>query len=219
MFAFSKLTDIEKLFYQKLAEDICQDFKTGSLLDVGCGDGNLLFYIRKLAPDLFLTGIDLFPGEIKQGKRYLRYLARNKSAGTFEDRFKLMVGNAEALEFEPDTFDRVVSTSALHHFPDIALVFKEMYRVLRPGGKTLVYDWRKEASYEATKGIMKKWAANKPWILRPLIIHNWMREYWDAYVSHDRLVGLAQHSQFRSYQLETFSLQESPVFFKLVLVK
>lgn len=214
MLAFSRLTDIEKLFYQRLAEETCWDFKTGSLLDVGCGNGNLLFYIRKLAPDLFLTGIDISPGEIRQGMKRKR-----KSAGGFGDRVKLMVGNVEALEFEPETFDRVVSTSALHHFPDIALSFKEMYRVLKPGGKVLIYDWRKEAPYEETKKVMKKWAANKPWIFRPWVVHNWMREYWDAYISHDRLMELVRQSQFESCQLEPFSLEGYPVFFKLVLVK
>lgn len=31
---------------------------TGSVLDIGCGDGRFLFYLRDLKPNLTLTGVD-----------------------------------------------------------------------------------------------------------------------------------------------------------------
>jgi SAM-dependent methyltransferase len=51
---------------------------------------------------------------------------------------KLLNMNAEALEFEPDTFDLLLSISTFEHFSNGAQVLREMYRVLKPGGSVLV---------------------------------------------------------------------------------
>lgn len=46
--------------------------------------------------------------------------------------------DAENLEFEAETFDAVVSLFALLHFPNPLTALKEIYRVMRPGGKFVV---------------------------------------------------------------------------------
>src|SRR5437867_3445816 len=46
--------------------------------------------------------------------------------------------DAERLPFEDDSFDVVYSNGVIHHTPNTADVVKEMFRVLRPGGRAIV---------------------------------------------------------------------------------
>nr|WP_269449803.1 class I SAM-dependent methyltransferase [Auraticoccus cholistanensis] len=48
------------------------------------------------------------------------------------------VADAEALPFEDDTFDLVVGHAVIHHIPDVARAFREIARVLKPGGRVVV---------------------------------------------------------------------------------
>ena len=53
---------------------------------------------------------------------------------------KLVAGSAEALPFAEGVFGFVVSRHSFHHFVNAALVMREMYRVLRMGGRLFLAD-------------------------------------------------------------------------------
>lgn len=53
---------------------------------------------------------------------------------------ELMIADAEKLPFKSGTFDFVVSTLAVHHFPNALNAIKEMCRVLKKGGRLVVVD-------------------------------------------------------------------------------
>ncbi len=82
-----------------------------------------------------LTGVDLTPRAIEWTRRRLdaEGLASN-----------LQTADAEALPFDDDSFDLVYSWGVLHHTPDTAAAFHEVYRVLCPGGtaRIMIYHSR-----------------------------------------------------------------------------
>jgi ubiquinone/menaquinone biosynthesis C-methylase UbiE len=98
----------------------------GSILEVGFGTGlNLPHYpphIRKL------TAVDPNVGMYRRARR------RIKQAGIEVDR-RLLGG--ERLPFEGGSFDCVVSTFTLCSIEEVAPALREVYRVLKPGGKFL----------------------------------------------------------------------------------
>ena len=97
------------------------------VLDVGCGQGiDLVRYARTGAR---VTGIDLTPRHVELARRHL------EAAGLAG---KVVVGDAEQLPFDDDSFDRVSSNGVLHHTPDIAAALREIRRVLRPGGEARI---------------------------------------------------------------------------------
>ncbi len=103
-----------------------------SVLDVGTGTGVVaLLAAKKIAKGGRVHGIDLSEGML------VTATAKAEKLG-LEEEIKFSQMDAENLEFEAETFDAVVSLFALLHFPNPLTALKEIYRVMRPGGKFVV---------------------------------------------------------------------------------
>lgn len=103
------------------------------LLEVGPGSGSLAVWIARRLPGARLTGIDISASMVARANDRA---ARAGVAG----RVRFDTGDATALPFPHASFDVVVSTSSVHHWADAPRGFAEIRRVLRPGGRALVYD-------------------------------------------------------------------------------
>ena len=69
-------------------------------------------------------------------------VARRKAAGQFPagEGPTFVHGDAAALPLEDESVDLVISSFAAHHLPDRHAALAEMMRVLRPGGKVVIWD-------------------------------------------------------------------------------
>lgn len=106
------------------------DFESGRgrrVLEIGVGAGvDFLNWIRHGAE---ATGVDLTPAGVELTRRRLA------AAGVPGRTYRLVVADAEGLQFEKDSFDIVYSYGVLHHTPDTERAIHEVYRVLAPGGE------------------------------------------------------------------------------------
>lgn len=98
----------------------------GKSLELGCGTG---FFTLNLK----LAGVieeghvtDLSPGMVEVAKRNARALG-------FEVEGR--VADAERLPYDDNEFDVVIGHAVLHHVPDLEQSFREILRVLKPGGR------------------------------------------------------------------------------------
>jgi SAM-dependent methyltransferase len=123
-------------FYASVAADVARVAPAGGkVLDVGCGPGHLA---NRLASDhgLEVTGLDLDPAMIARARA-------NADRGVAVERQPtFVVGGVAALPFPDSSFDLVVSTLSMHHWADPTAGQAEIARVLRPGGRALVWDIR-----------------------------------------------------------------------------
>ncbi|MEZ4940667.1 MAG: class I SAM-dependent methyltransferase [Saprospiraceae bacterium] len=102
------------------------------VLDFGVGTATLSLMLKKALPNLNVTGIDV-------DENILR-IARTKIAGR---NIQLALYEGNELPFEDQSFDCVVSSLVIHHLTDDQkqAAFREILRVLRPGGSLVIADW------------------------------------------------------------------------------
>lgn len=82
-----------------------------------------------IPPGVQVTGVDITPSMLEK--------ARARANGLD---VTLGVMNAQKLDFESDTFDAVILNLILSVVPNGATAFQEAWRVLRPGGRAVVFD-------------------------------------------------------------------------------
>lgn len=112
------------------------------ILDVSCGTGLVTIPIAELvSPGGSVTGIDLSEGMIDEAR------LQAKQKGIENIYFKHM--DAEDIEQPDELFDAVICSLGLMYYPNPEKALKEMYRVLKPGGRiaALVWGARKECGW------------------------------------------------------------------------
>lgn len=105
-----------------------------SILDVGCGTGNLALIAKQRVGDGVVAGIDPSAEMIERAQRKAR---RQQLDVDFRE------GYAQSLPFADASFDVVVNTLMLHHLPSAVRseALREMRRVMRPSGRLLAVDF------------------------------------------------------------------------------
>jgi len=114
----------------KIASDIAEKMRKGTILDLGSGTGYLSIQIARRAPNLQVYGIDLSRQMVKTARRHAEGV----------DNARFVFGNAARLPFKDNSIDLVVSTGASHHWKVPRMVFDECYRVLKIGREAWIYD-------------------------------------------------------------------------------
>jgi SAM-dependent methyltransferase len=121
--------------YRPIAADIAAEAtQAARILEVGCGPGHLSVAMAR-DHGLDVTGLDLDPAMIERAQAN----AAHPSLGDGR-RPAFIVGDVAALPFDDGTFDLVVSTFSMHHWADPPAGLAEIDRVLRPGGRALIWD-------------------------------------------------------------------------------
>lgn len=123
-------------FYDLVAVDVARALDgvpAPRVLEVGPGPGGLALRLAARHPTLAITGLDVDPGMAARAD------ARLAAAGLV-GRVSFQVGDVAAMPFDDASFDLVVSTFSVHHWADARRGFAEIARVVRPGGRVLVYD-------------------------------------------------------------------------------
>jgi arsenite methyltransferase len=121
------------------------------VLDVGCGRGLLLIGAAKRLTTGRAVGLDLWRTQDQAGNDPAATIANAQAEGVAE-RVELRDGDARRLPFDQQSFDAVVSSMALHNVPGAAgraAAVDELVRVLKPGGRAVILDFRHTRQYAA----------------------------------------------------------------------
>ncbi|AMQ19621.1 class I SAM-dependent methyltransferase [Thermococcus peptonophilus] len=107
----------------------------GKVLEVGVGTGkNFSYYPRNVE----VIGVDFSKGTLEKAERRRRELGLKN--------VRLLHTDVQNLEFEDSTFDTAVSTFVFCTVPDPVKGLREVYRVLKPGGKAIFLEHMKSGS-------------------------------------------------------------------------
>jgi SAM-dependent methyltransferase len=99
----------------------------GRLLDAGCGTGLEMSNFKKLAPGLALHGVDISGVALQHA---MNHRGNND--------VKFYQSGLEALPFGDGSYDYIASHEVIEHVEEPAIVLREFYRVLRPGGVAVI---------------------------------------------------------------------------------
>lgn len=123
-----KFNKVEKFHWwwagrQELIKNLLKSENPKNILDVGCGTGETLSFLKTIFPRARLTGVDAS----SQAVRY----TRNRG-------HEAKVADALHLPFADNSFDTVLLLDVIEHIRDDAKVIKEARRVLKSGGTIII---------------------------------------------------------------------------------
>ncbi|MCU0567419.1 MAG: methyltransferase domain-containing protein [Oculatellaceae cyanobacterium Prado106] len=123
------------------------------LLDIACGTGRTLRFLRGAFPDASLYGVDLSPAYLRKANQLL-----SEIPGTLP---QLLQANAEDLPYRDNYFHGVSSVFMFHELPPEARqrVIEECYRVLQPGGIFVICDSMQEEDSPEFAPMMRNFPA------------------------------------------------------------
>ena len=104
---------------------IPEDFG-GKMLEVPVGTGVLTMPVYKTLPNADITCLDYSAD--------MMAVAQCRAGKMGLDNIQFRQGDVSALPFEDKHFDLVLSLNGFHAFPDKEAAYREVYRVLKPGG-------------------------------------------------------------------------------------
>jgi ubiquinone/menaquinone biosynthesis C-methylase UbiE len=126
--------------FRALARRVAQEIRPNSaVLEVAPGPGYFTIELAKLGT-FRVTGLDI-------SKTFVDIARRNAREAGVNAAFE--VGNASSMPFESSTFDFLLCRAAFKNFAEPVRALQEMYRVLKPGGRALIIDLRRDTPQKA----------------------------------------------------------------------
>jgi ubiquinone biosynthesis O-methyltransferase len=144
---------ITEQLQHRLILSLLGDIGGRRVLDVGCGDGDLAIELRRRGA--YVTGIDTSSDMIAAAK------ARAKREGV---EIECVVGAGERIPFAAESFDAVVAVTILCFVANANPVFREIARVLRPGGLLVIGELGKWNLWAVSRRL-RAWLGSRLWRL------------------------------------------------------
>lgn len=147
-----------------------RDQRRLKLLDIGCGTGRVLDFVKQAWPQLPVVALDLSEAYLKEAASHLERWSR----------VDYLVAKAEQIPVATATLDAVTSIFLFHELPPEIRrsVLREAARVLKPGGRLVIVDSLQSGDVPAYDGLLE---------LFPQSFHE---PYFTTYIAED-FVALA----------------------------
>jgi ubiquinone/menaquinone biosynthesis C-methylase UbiE len=142
--------DYDAMDHGEVNARFCQDLlavqpQPRRVLDVGTGTGLIPIDLCRRTAEASVLGIDLATHMLARAESHVR------RAG-LEARIRVVRLDAKSTGLDTGSFDAVISNSIVHHIPDPEDVFREMWRLVRPGGVLFVRDLaRPESAFDTSR--------------------------------------------------------------------
>jgi demethylmenaquinone methyltransferase/2-methoxy-6-polyprenyl-1,4-benzoquinol methylase len=118
--------------WRKLAIKKLDPKNTDKILDLACGTGDMMLTLRDLAPESTIIGGDFSLQMLKMGQKKVND--------------PLVAADATLLPFESESFDKITMAFGFRNVTDKPKALREIFRVLKPGGKMCILEFSQPRS-------------------------------------------------------------------------
>ncbi|MCL4459523.1 MAG: ubiquinone/menaquinone biosynthesis methyltransferase [Chloroflexi bacterium] len=116
--------------WRRLAVQMAAIPKGGTVIDVGTGSGELSLDLARHSPAGRIVAVDFCADILERAQR-------KAIVSGSQHKIVFQIGDALNLPFSADAFDAAISGFVVRNLTDIAQGFREMRRVIRPGGRVV----------------------------------------------------------------------------------
>lgn len=132
------------VIWRKKAIKMLRDDHPKLILDIATGTGDFAIEALALNPEKII-GVDISAGMLEEGRKKIK---KKK----LEDRIELQLGDSEKLLFPENKFDAVIVSFGVRNFENLEKGLADMFRVLKPGGKTVIVEFSKPEKFPMKQG-------------------------------------------------------------------
>jgi ubiquinone/menaquinone biosynthesis C-methylase UbiE len=176
--------------FERLAQELAKDLpENARMLEIAPGPGYLSIALAKLGP-FKITGLDISQSFVRMASDHA------KREGVVA---RFIHGSASDIPLEDGMFDLIVCRAAFKNFSEPLKALNEMQRVLKPGGRALIIDLRKDASWEEIVAYVDglKISKTSTWMTKFTFKHMLLKR---AY-TEEQMASLARDSDFKSCEI------------------
>lgn len=127
------------IWWRKKAIKELKEQRPRQILDIATGTGDFALEALSLRPDK-VTGVDISEGMLAIGRKKIEQK-------NLQHQVELKLGDSEKLLFDDNTFDAVIVAFGVRNFENLERGLRDMFRVLKPGGKVVVLEFSKPARF------------------------------------------------------------------------
>ena len=135
------------------------DFKTGRVLDLGCGAADVTLRFARAYPEAEIVGIDGAEAMLSLGRAAIARVG-------LAQRINLRRAYLPDATLAQQTFDAVISNSLLHHLAAPEVLWQTIRHAAKPGAAICVMDLMRPASRDVAQELVMLHANDAPEILR-----------------------------------------------------
>lgn len=132
------------ILWRKKAIKMLQPEKPKLILDIATGTGDFAIEALALNPEQII-GVDISEGMLDVGRKKLKKMG-------LSEKITLQLGDSEKLLFNDNKFDAVIVSFGVRNFEHLEAGLKDMYRVLKPGGTTVIIEFSKPEAFPLKQG-------------------------------------------------------------------
>ncbi len=121
------------IYWRRRAIGLLRKDNPKLILDIATGTGDFAIEALKLNPER-IVGVDISEGMLEVGRKKMQKKG-------YDQVIELKLGDSEKLLFEDNKFDSVIVAFGVRNFAELKVGLKDMYRVLKPGGKTVILEF------------------------------------------------------------------------------
>jgi ubiquinone/menaquinone biosynthesis C-methylase UbiE len=166
-------SDVNRLFARRLLRMAGR--RGGRALDIGTGPAEIPIFLCEMAPRWRVTAVDASQGMLEVARAKVRRHG-------LEERIRIQKGDAKSLRGLRRPFDLVFSNGVLHHISDPIAFWREVRRLLVPGGHVLVQDLLRPGTRAQARRLVRRYSQGASRLLKRLFLQSFLAAYTPAEV-------------------------------------